>query len=59
MVYKGGGKYGLVGGKNYSDDEELYQKDLFLNVSEDDEEEQIVIVSTKNNQKPQKRDDNT
>ena len=49
MVYRGGGRYALAGGKNDSDDEQqLYSKDLFMNFSEDDEEEQIVIINTKN-----------
>ena len=48
MIYKGGGKYGYAkDGKHDSDDESLYNKDLFMNVSEDDEEEQIVIVNTR------------
>ena len=57
MVYKGGGKYALADSKNDSDDEELYSKDLFMNVSEDDEEEQIVIISNKKDSKPKHRDD--
>jgi|LakMenEpi03Aug12_release.lakeMendotaPanAssembly.Ray.scaffolds.fasta_scaffold225561_2 hypothetical protein len=47
MSYRGGGKYTLARtGKNDSDDEELYSKDLLMDCSEDDEEEKIVIINT-------------
>ena len=48
MVYRGAGKYGFAkDGEHDSDDESLYHKDMFMNLSEDDEEEQIVIVNTR------------
>ena len=47
--YRGG--YALAGGKNDSDDEELYSKDLLMDCSEDDEEEQIVIINTSQSSK--------
>ena len=54
MVYRGAGKYAPATTKDDSDDEQLYSKDLFMNVSEDDEEEKIVIINTKTNEQRQR-----